>query len=137
MGLLGYVHALSGRVAEGLRLLHQAIQVQESIGLAFLNSFLAVHLGQAYVLADRPEDGFAFAGRALTLARERGERGYEAWALRLLGENAAHRDPPDIETAEGHYLQAMALAGELGMRPLVARCHLGLGMLARRSGEWQ
>jgi hypothetical protein len=27
----------------------------------------------------------------------------------------------------------MALAGELGSRPLVARCHLGLGQLHRRA----
>ena len=29
--------------------------------------------------------------------------------------------------AEGYYREALALAGELGMRPLVAHCHLGLG----------
>jgi lipopolysaccharide biosynthesis regulator YciM len=31
--------------------------------------------------------------------------------------------------------QARTLAEELGMRPLLARCHLGLGKLYRRSGE--
>ena len=29
----------------------------------------------------------------------------------------------------------MALAAELGMRPLVAHCHLGLGKLYRRTGD--
>jgi hypothetical protein len=29
----------------------------------------------------------------------------------------------------------MALATELGMRPLVAHCHLGLGKLYRRTGK--
>ena len=29
----------------------------------------------------------------------------------------------------------MALAEELGMRPLVAHCHLGLGKLYRRTGK--
>ena len=71
----------------------------------------------------------------MALARERGQRGYEAWALRLLGEIAPRRDPPDVETAEGHYRQAMALAEELGMRPLIAHCHLGLGKLSRRTGD--
>jgi len=28
-----------------------------------------------------------------------------------------------------------ALANELGMRPLVAHCHLGLGKLSRRTGQ--
>ena len=58
-------------------------------------------------------------------------------ALRLLGEIAAHRDPPDIEKAEDHYRQALALAEELGMRPLVAHCQLGLGRLYRRAGKPQ
>jgi uncharacterized protein HemY len=29
----------------------------------------------------------------------------------------------------------MVLASELGMRPLVAHCHLGLGKLYRRTGD--
>ena len=55
--------------------------------------------------------------------------------LRLLGEIAAQADPPDVESAEAHYAQALARANELGMRPLVAHCHLGLGRLYRRSGD--
>jgi hypothetical protein len=69
----------------------------------------------------------------VTLAREGGQRPYEAWALRLLGEIAARRDPPT--GADGHYRNALALAEELGMRPLVAHCHLGLGKLYRRTGK--
>ena len=49
--------------------------------------------------------------------------------LRLLGEVTAQRHPPDVPQAEAHYQQALALAEELGMRPLQAHCHLGLGML--------
>ena len=45
------------------------------------------------------------------------------------------RIPPDVETADGHYRQALALAEELGMRPLQAHCHLGLGKLYRRTGD--
>jgi Tetratricopeptide repeat len=33
------------------------------------------------------------------------------------------------------YRQALALASELGMRPLLAHCHLGLGTLYRRTGK--
>jgi tetratricopeptide (TPR) repeat protein len=91
-----------------------------------------MYLGEAYVLADRLEDALECARRARTLARESGRRGYEAQALRLLGEVAARRDPPDH--AEGHYRDALALAEELGMRPLVAHCHLGLGKLYRLTG---
>jgi hypothetical protein len=36
-----------------------------------------------------------------------------------------------------HYQQALALATELGMRPLQAHCHLGLGILYATSGQWE
>ena len=69
------------------------------------------------------------ARRALTLARDSKQRGLEAWALRLLGKIAAQQEPPAVEQAEAHYRQARAIASELGMRPLLAHCHLGLGTL--------
>ncbi len=99
------------------------------------HSLLLVHLGEACALASRLEDAGVFADRALTLTRERGERGWGAWALRLLGEVTVRRDPP--EQADGHYRDALALAEELGMRPLVAHCHLGLGQLYRCAGNGQ
>ena len=63
------------------------------------------------------------------------ERANLAWAHRALGEIAARRDPPDSTSAESQYRQALALAAELEMRPLQARCHLGLGTLYRRLGR--
>jgi len=70
-----------------------------------------------------------------THARAHQERGHEAYTLRLLGDIARHRDPPDSELAEAHYRQALALADELGMRPLQAHCHLGLGTLYAATGQ--
>jgi hypothetical protein len=69
------------------------------------------------------------------LAREREERGHEAWAHHLLGEMASHRDRPDVAVAEVHYATSTALALELGMRPLVARCRFSLGELYSRAGD--
>jgi hypothetical protein len=89
-------------------------------------------LGEAYLLADQNEAARVCAGRAVTLAREGGQRGNEAYALRLLGEIVAHAQPPETEPAEGYYHQAVTLGEELGMRPLVAHCHLGLGTLYQK-----
>jgi hypothetical protein len=69
------------------------------------------------------------------LARERGERGHEAWALRLLGDIASRHDRPDVATAEAHYGAAMTLTSALGMRPLAPHCHLGLGTLYTKIGR--
>jgi tetratricopeptide (TPR) repeat protein len=82
-----------------------------------------------HMLAGRLEEAYTFAERALAHARAHQERGHQAYALRLLGEIAAHRTPPEVEQVEAYYQQALALADELGMRPLQAHCHLGLGTL--------
>jgi hypothetical protein len=58
-----------------------------------------------------------------------------AYTLRLLGEIAARRDPPETEQAETFYRQALILAKELGMRPLQAHCHRGLGTLYATVGQ--
>ncbi len=137
MWSLGYVYAHSGRVAEGVSLLEEALRAVESIGLRSYRSLMVVHLGEACVLAGRLVEAIALARHALALTRERGERGYEASALHLLGEITSHGDQLDVQQAEGYHRQAMALAEELGMRPLVAHCHLGLGKLSRRTGKRQ
>ena len=43
--------------------------------------------------------------------------------------------PRTCEQAEAHYRQALALAEELGMRPLQAHCHRGLGTLYAKIGQ--
>jgi tetratricopeptide (TPR) repeat protein len=135
MAMLGRVYAWSGRIGDGVAWLQRAQATFESTGIEAGHSISVAQLGEAQLLAGQIEDARASAERAVKLARERGERGHEAWALRLLGEIAAHTDPPDPESAEAHYGQALARATELGMRPLVAHCHLGLGKLYRRSGD--
>jgi tetratricopeptide (TPR) repeat protein len=92
-------------------------------------------LSEAYLRADRIEDALQLAQRALEHAGINKERGHEAWALRLLGEIAAQRDPPQVEPAADYYRQAMVLAEELGMRPLAAHCHFGLGMCYRKASR--
>jgi tetratricopeptide (TPR) repeat protein len=131
---LGHAYASSGRAAEGVSWLQRAVTAHESIGRA-LSPLMLVQLGEAYLLADQVEDARVCADRALTPAREHGERGNEAWALCLLGEVASHHKHPDVATAKTHYGAATALASELGMRPLVARCHLDLGKLYQLTGE--
>ena len=126
---LGYAYLHSDRIAEALTLLEQAVERPTTRRFYTLQ---VSWLGEAYLLARRGEEASQIGSRALSLARHKKERGNEAWALRLLGEIAAHKNPPDIEEAEDHYGQALALAEALGMRPLVAHCHVGLGKLYRR-----
>ena len=117
-----------------MALLEEALADPAATGIANHPLFLA-YLGEAHLLAGRRDDALAVARRALDLAHRQKERGNEAWVLRLLGEIAAQADPPDLESADAHYRQALARADELGMRPLAAHCHLGLGTLYRRTGD--
>src|SRR5262245_48417503 len=134
-GVLGYTYALSGRVADGQALLDEALDAIESMEQAAFHAILVAQRGEAYLLAGRHREAQAFAEQALALARVRGRRGYEAWALRLLGEVLSRSDVREAERAEHHYHQAMTLGEELNMPPLLAHCHLGLGKLYRRSGN--
>jgi class 3 adenylate cyclase/tetratricopeptide (TPR) repeat protein len=136
-GLLGIAHARSGRVADALALHPGAAATRErtSAGTGIWYSLNVMWLGEALLLSDRREDARAVAEQALVLVRESAHRVCEPWVFRLLGEIAAHGDPPDVAAAETAYRQALTLAQALGMRPLVAHCQLGLGTLYRRTGD--
>jgi tetratricopeptide (TPR) repeat protein len=127
-GNLGHAYALSGRVAEALPLLEQAVAEGD-------HAMWTARLSEAYLLAGQIDKASTLAGHALALSRDRKERSYQAWALRLRGEIASQGGPPEIESAEAYYQQALALAEELGMRPLQAHCHHGLGTLYRQTGH--
>jgi tetratricopeptide (TPR) repeat protein len=155
---LGAAYVLAGRVAEAVPLLTQVmaqVAAWEGIseapcGLALGEAHLqagrreeahplvvpcGLALGEAHLQAGHREEAHALAERTLALARARQERGHEAYALRLLGAIAAHRDPPDVAPAAAHYRQALALVQALGMRPLQAHCHRGLGVLYGKMGR--
>jgi len=132
---LGYAYALSGRLAEGLALLERATEQSISMGERKAQPF--IYLSEGYRLVNRIDDAIRLANQALDFAREHKLRPDEAWALRSLGEIVSRRDPVDAVEAETCYRQALTLAETLGMRPLVAHCHLGLGKLYAHIGKQQ
>jgi tetratricopeptide (TPR) repeat protein len=117
-------------------LLEGAVAQSASIQTTPYRSTLIAVFSEAHLVGERVEEALRLAEQALATARRQEERGNEAWALRLLGEIASYPGSlPGAEMAEGHYAQALTLADELGMRPLVAHCHLGFGRLYRRTGD--
>jgi tetratricopeptide (TPR) repeat protein len=131
---LGEAYARSGRTKEGLALLDRAASHAEAIGFAYSHALVVGTLGDALLVAGEGGEAAHRAGEALDLARRYGQRGWEAWALRLHGELAAHREPLDLAPAEAHFRAAAALAGDQGMRPLLAHCRLGLGTACGHAG---
>jgi tetratricopeptide (TPR) repeat protein len=130
---LGAAYHGTGRRAEGVALMEDAARGLAERTAPWLGRVGA--LGGAYLLDGRLADATRIAHDGLVAARQRGERGMEGHILRLLGDIAAHPDRVEVDTADAHYRQALALAEELGLRPLVAHCHLGLGKLYRRTGK--
>jgi len=132
---LGAAYTLNGRVADAVPLLTQAMEQADAMARVDVQAFCSLSLGEAQMRAGRLAEAYTLAAHTLAHAREHKERGNEAYALRLLGEIAAHRDPLESAPAEAHYQQACALAEALGMRPLQAHCHRGLGRLYAETGQ--
>ncbi|MGH7353574.1 MAG: adenylate/guanylate cyclase domain-containing protein [Candidatus Rokuibacteriota bacterium] len=133
--VLGAILAAEGRLADGLRLLEDGVRLTEELGVNAYLSLWVSHLAEGRLLADGPAAARETAQRALDLATRFGERGHQAWALRLFGEIASRDGDAGAGEAVARYREALALASELGMRPLAAHCQFGLGRALRRAGD--
>jgi DNA-binding SARP family transcriptional activator len=131
---LAYVQTLSGRANEAIPS-REEIVAQVSVMRTAGPPRIITYLGEAYLLGGRAIDAARHAAWALALARDRGERGNEAWALRLAGEIALRESPDDVARAGDHLRQALELTRELGMRPLEAHCRASLGVLTGDRAE--
>jgi class 3 adenylate cyclase/tetratricopeptide (TPR) repeat protein len=131
---LGAAHALAGRTDKALLLVAGALQ-ESRASMSFRWAVpILLYAGMIYLSAGRIDEAMGHSGDALALSRRLGARGNEAHALVLAGDVASAGGGGD---AESSYREALALATELGMRPLIAHCHLGLGKLYRRTGKQQ
>src|SRR5262249_49849531 len=83
---VGYTELLAGRLPAGLPLLEQALAQDAVLRHGPPNSPRVAWLSEGYVRAGRFAEALRLARQVLRLAQDRWERGYEAYALRLLGE---------------------------------------------------
>jgi tetratricopeptide (TPR) repeat protein len=128
--LLSLAYALAQRDTEALQLLDDVMPRQANIGRFVRPIFI-----ETLFLTGRVEDALAYATEALNRYTPEESKVFRAETFRLLGDIHASSNLADVETAEGHYHESLALANELGMRPLQAHCHRGLGKLYRRTGQ--
>ena len=75
---LGYACALAGRLVEGRALLEEALRAGFRMGALHNQSRYVAQLSAVCLLAGRVDEAFQHARQALALARQYGERGYEA-----------------------------------------------------------
>jgi len=130
---LGLSYARCGRIAEGLSHLDAAVEGAMKMGRFSRLPLLLAKCGEIHLLAGEPVEAERLASTALRLATEQKERGNKVYATHLLAGIAAERGA--TAEAERHYLDALALATELGMRPLCAHCHAGLARLYARDKQ--
>ncbi len=128
---LGGAYVATGRAGAALPLVEAAVRQAQAMKLIRGLSLLVGVWGYASLLAGDRTAARDRARLALDLAREHREPGYEAWVLRLQAEVALRSRPMLAAEAEASFHDALTRAHDLGMRPLVAHCHLGLARLYR------
>jgi tetratricopeptide (TPR) repeat protein len=87
-------------------------------------------LGRAALRLGRLDEARRLADRAVEFSPR--HPGFAAYAMHLLGDIATHPERFDADSGMARYREALTLAEPRGMRPVVAHCHLGLGVLCGR-----
>lgn len=132
---LSLAYSLAGQHPEALALLAQILERHALPTLLMSRQPEVPHVAEVYFLAGRYDEALYYVNQQLDFATAHGERGRQAWAYRLRGEIARSGGPHESGRAVSDYQQALALAQELGMRPLQAHCYHGLGVVYRHTGQ--
>ncbi len=127
--ILGEAYALAGRHDEGTAQVERSVETLTAMRYIPALPSAWAGLGEVHLLAGRLPEALAAAQRAAELCEQHGQQATHAAVLRLLGDIHAAATPSAAADAEDAYSRALALADRLGLRPLVARCHLGIGNL--------
>jgi tetratricopeptide (TPR) repeat protein len=131
VGSLGYAYLLANEPKRALTVLEEAKPDSLEGGLWITHFYTA--LADAYRAVGEVALATDTASRALKLANEREERGFEAWAMLVMaGINA---DAGRKGEAKQWYQRALQQASDLSMRPLVAHCHKGLSSIYISHGQ--
>ena len=137
-GFLGSAYVQAGRAAEAVTVLQEATEQGAAVGLGDATLPRGIGLAgvaEAHAALGRLAEAADAARLALDTFVRMKARGYQGWVLHLLADIAARGEPVKTAEAEDLYRQALSIAVELGMRPLVGHCHLGLAGLHVRSGD--
>src|SRR6266511_3238946 len=122
----GTLYLRRGRLREAVTVLERGLGLCHAWDLPGLLPQGATALGSAYALSGRPAESLPLLEQALEQAASRG------FVTRLSAVAAALSE---AYLLAGRLDNAMSLAEELGMRPLQAHCHLGLGRVYRKIGR--
>ena len=131
-GSLGYAYLLANEPKRALTILEEGARADNLQASIFIVHPVTV-LADAYRFVGETALATETISRALKIAKEREERGFEAWAMLVMA--AIQADAGRLEEAIQWYGRALQQASDLLMRPLIAHCHKGLGDTYLRLGN--
>lgn len=119
---LGYARACEGDVDRGIPLLEEAVR-RAAADRCFANQSMRLGwLAEAQLFAGDIEGARKTAKEALSMAVNYDELPSQGHIQRILGDITLTQDPESRSDARRHYASAEAIARQLSMRPLLARC---------------
>ena len=120
---LGYAYLLAKEPDRALAVMEEGTK-EDNLRASFWPAHPLIMLADVYRAVGKGSEAAETISRALKISNERGERGFEAWAMLVMAgiKNAANRS----EEAKNWYERALRQATELSMSPLIAHCHRGL-----------
>jgi class 3 adenylate cyclase/tetratricopeptide (TPR) repeat protein len=130
--MLALVLAKTNRIDTARKLIDETVPSPED---PLLTTFIMLNIAEVYMAISRIETAERLATAALHRAEKCLERIWEATARRLLAEIGGQRETPIYGEVEFGYRAALTLGENLGMRPLAARCRLGLASVFAGQGE--
>jgi tetratricopeptide (TPR) repeat protein len=133
-GCLGHAQSLLGHPDDALPIAGEAVRPQKVSFSIVPSAYPLTALAEAYRLKGDTKKAIQNAEEALSIFRQNGERGFGAWALYYMAKIQSDGGPEQIDQTLQSYRQAKEQATELGMRPLLAHCHMGLGEAYVKTG---
>jgi tetratricopeptide (TPR) repeat protein len=131
---LGFSYVRSDREGKGVELLEEAAEANRAMQIHGHRSLFLLLLAEAYLASGRIEEARESAKEVVALASNYPAQSWELWGIKLLGDIDSH-ELTDASQAKDCYRQVVSLANGLGMRPLLAHGHLGLGTLQAKTGQ--
>jgi tetratricopeptide (TPR) repeat protein len=131
-GALGHAYLLNKETARALSVLKEGTKPEYLERGIWTVQSLTV-LADAYRVTGEINQAMETILRALKLASESEEQGFESWAMLVMARTSA--DAGRTEDAKQWYQRALKQAADLSMLPLVAHCHEGLGAVHFHLGE--
>jgi len=133
-----FIH--QGKVQEGIKNLHQALEVYDATGIGFTRTDLYGSLAEAYGIYGDIEKGMDFMEQALAEVQRGGEQYYEAELYRVKGElilmEADKKNRNEIETeAEECFKQSLKVAQEQMAKSFELRTSVSLCRLLKKQDK--